>query len=72
MTVVRAPAELEAAGMTVVTMARSGELMALKACGASVHRVVAPIFLWTILASVAVFAARECLAPRMMQREKVL
>jgi lipopolysaccharide export system permease protein len=63
---------LVAAGMALVGMARSGELMALKACGTSLHRVVAPIFFWTILLSVAVSATREWLAPRMMQKEQYL
>ena len=63
---------LVAAGMVMVGMARSGELMALKACGASVHRVVAPIFFWTLLLCAAVFLAREWLAPQMMQRERFL
>jgi len=63
---------LVAAGMALVGMARSGELMALKGCGVSVHRVVAPVFFWTLVMSVSVFAAREYLTPRMMQRERFL
>ena len=63
---------LAGAGMVVVTLARSGELMALKACGTSVHRVVAPIFFWTLVASAAVSVFREVGAPGMMQRQQRL
>ncbi|NLW51550.1 MAG: YjgP/YjgQ family permease [Candidatus Brocadiaceae bacterium] len=62
---------LLAAGMLLVAMARSGELMALKACGTSVHRVVAPIFVWTALVSAGVFAVREGVAPRMAQEQQI-
>jgi lipopolysaccharide export LptBFGC system permease protein LptF len=54
---------LIAAGMVVVKMAAARELLALKASGTSLYRVVAPIFFWALLLSAAVFVLRERLGP---------
>jgi lipopolysaccharide export system permease protein len=63
---------LVAAGMTLVRMAKSRELLALKASGTSVHRVMAPILFWTLLISILVFALREALGPKLVRQRESL
>ncbi|GAG03524.1 unnamed protein product, partial [marine sediment metagenome] len=63
---------LIAAGMTVVNMARRRELLALKASGTSVYRVVAPIFFWSFIISVAFFGFREGLGPKLAREKETL
>jgi lipopolysaccharide export system permease protein len=63
---------LVAAGMVMVQMARARELLALKACGTSLYRVMAPIFFWTLLISIAVFALRETFGPRLVRQVEAL
>ena len=63
---------LVSAGMTLVRMSKSRELLALKAAGTSMHRVAAPIFFWTLLISVAAFAVREFIVPDMVRGRQVV
>jgi lipopolysaccharide export LptBFGC system permease protein LptF len=63
---------LIAGGMVVVKMAASRELLALKASGTSIYRVIAPIFFWTLLVSAAVFLARERLGPGSVEQGAVI
>ncbi|MHC4788460.1 MAG: LptF/LptG family permease [Planctomycetota bacterium] len=63
---------LVSAGMVLVRMAKRGELLVLKACGTSLYRAMAPIFFWTLIISILVFAGREILGPRMARRQETL
>jgi len=63
---------LVAAGMVMVQMARARELLALKACGTSLYRIMAPIFFWTLIISIAVFAVRETFGPRLVRQAEML
>lgn len=63
---------LVAAGVVLVRMAKARELLTLKANGTSLRRVVAPIFLWTLLISVAVFLVRETLGPDLVRKGEML
>lgn len=63
---------LVAAGLVLTSMARKRELLALKASGTSVYRVIAPIFFWTLIVNVAAFGFREVTGPDFAQRREVL
>jgi lipopolysaccharide export LptBFGC system permease protein LptF len=63
---------LMAAGMVVVHMAKARELLALKASGTSLYRVMAPIFLWTFLISIGMFGAKERYGPRLLRQGEML
>jgi len=63
---------LMAAGLVLVRMSSRRELLALKASGTSVHRIVVPLFVWTLAISVLVFAARETVLPGLTRRRVVL
>ncbi len=63
---------LVAAGMVLVRMAKARELLALKASGTSVRRVIAPILLLALLISVAVFALRETLGPDLLREGQLV
>jgi len=63
---------LVAAGMVMVRVARSRELLALKASGVSVRRAMSPILWWAVVLSVGVFAARETLGPELARRSGLL
>ena len=60
---------LVAAGLTLVKMARSRELLILKASGVSLHRVMVPIFAWTLIISTGVFWAKENLVPQFVRNK---
>ncbi|MFO7957900.1 MAG: LptF/LptG family permease [Candidatus Brocadiia bacterium] len=63
---------LVSAGMVLVHMAQQRELLVLKASGTSVYRTVAPIFFWTLLITVGVYAFQETLGPRFARRREML
>ncbi len=63
---------LIAAGMVMVHMARARELLALKACGTSLYRVMAPLFFWTLLISMTVFAVRETFGPAWVRQGEMI
>lgn len=58
-----------AAGLALVKMARRRELLILKASGVSLHRVMVPIFAWTLLISTGVFWAKENLVPQFVRNK---
>lgn len=57
---------LVSAGLVLVRMSSSREMLALKASGTSLYRVCAPLFVWTLLLSVVCYEAREAVAARYM------
>ena len=59
---------LVSAGMVLVRMAKARELLALGASGASLRRVVTPVFFWALLISIGVFALREALGPELIRK----
>jgi len=63
---------LVSAGMVLVRMAHQRELLVLKACGTSIYRAVAPIFFWTLVITIAVFAFQETLGPHFARMREVL
>ena len=63
---------LVAAGWALVRMSSRRELLALKASGISLHRLVLPVFLWTLLISAAVFWARESVVPEAAKRKELI
>jgi len=63
---------LLAAGSVLVRMARNRELLALKASGTSVQRTTGPVFMWTLLISVAIFGVRETVGPDLSRRSQVM
>ncbi len=63
---------LVSAGMVLVRMAKARELLALQASGASLRRVVAPVFFWALLISIGVFALREALGPELIRKGQLL
>jgi lipopolysaccharide export system permease protein len=63
---------LLASGMVLVGMARRYELLALKACGTSLHRTTAPIFLWTLAISALLFSFRETAGPALARQQELL
>ncbi len=63
---------LVSGGMVLVSMARRRELLALKANGTSLYRVMAPIFFWTVLLSIGVFGFRESAGPNLAQKKLLL
>ncbi len=63
---------LLAAGIVMVRMAAAGELLALKASGASLYRVMAPVFFWALVVSVVVFVTRETAGSQIARRRDVL
>ncbi len=63
---------LLAAGMVMVGMARRYELLALKACGTSLHRTTAPIFLWALAISAVLFSFRETAGPALARQRELL
>lgn len=65
-------AVLIGAGMVLVRMSSHRELLALQASGTSVYRVVAPIFIWTVVVSAGVSAARETFIPELARQQSNL
>ena len=63
---------LVAAGVLLVQMARTRELLVLKASGISLYRTVAPIFLCTFLISLLCFAFQQSLGPRFARQTEML
>lgn len=63
---------LVSAGMVLVRMAKARELLALGASGASLRRVVTPVFFWALLISIGVFALREALGPELIRKGQLL
>ncbi|KPK65904.1 MAG: hypothetical protein AMK73_01610 [Planctomycetes bacterium SM23_32] len=63
---------LIAAGIVMVRMAKARELLALKASGTSLYRVMGPLFAWALVISVGLFAFREAAAPRLVRRTALL
>jgi lipopolysaccharide export LptBFGC system permease protein LptF len=59
-------------GMVVVKMSAARELLALKASGTSLYRVVAPVFFWTLIVSIAAFALRERFGPGSVEQGAVI
>lgn len=60
------------AGMVMVQMARSRELLVLKACGVSVYRTVAPVFLCAFVISLLGFSFQQTLAPGFARQKELL
>ena len=63
---------LVAAGVLLVQMARTRELLVLKASGVSVYRAVAPIFLCAFLISLTCFVFQQSLGPRFARQKELL
>jgi lipopolysaccharide export system permease protein len=63
---------LVAAGVLLVQMARTRELLVLKASGVSLYRTVAPIFLCAFLISLLCFAFQQFLGPRFARQSEML
>jgi len=60
------------AGMVVVRMGARRELTLLRASGTSIHRAVLPIFICTMLISLAALAVRDTVVPRLIQERVVM
>ncbi len=63
---------LVSAGMVLVRMAKTRELLALQASGTSLRRVVTPLLFWALLISVGVFVLRETLGPNLVRTGELL
>ncbi len=63
---------LMAAGVVLVQMARTRELLVLKASGVSIYRAVAPIFLCAFIISMLCFAFQQTLGPRFARQKDLL
>jgi lipopolysaccharide export system permease protein len=63
---------LVASGLVMVHMAKTRELLALKASGTSLYRAMAPLFFWTILISGGMLGVRETFGPRLARQGEIL
>jgi lipopolysaccharide export system permease protein len=63
---------LVSAGMVLVQMARTRELLVLKASGISVYRMVAPVFLAAFIISMLGFTFQQTLAPGFARQKELL
>lgn len=62
---------LVAAGMALVRMSKQSELLVLKASGVSVYQMTLPIFLCTLLITLACVALRETVVPQFARKGEV-
>ena len=62
------PILLISAGWAVVQLARNNELIAIKASGVSVYRIIIPLFIGGSIIGIAVAGLRECLIPVLAPR----
>lgn len=63
---------LVAAGMVLVQMVKSRELLVLKASGVGVYRTLAPVFFWTVAISLFSFTFQQALGPQFTRRKELL